>query len=186
MHNHVWRGVSSTCKSTLSGCWEPLPPVTRKPQGGPPVSSTTLPPVVNSRPPVNSTTLPPDILMLDCLLLSFFNVGDHHRPEIRITMLWIIGRSNLKSKYGRPEPKSLLFFGGEYLSSGMQTKKVPWNFVEKSQGGRSCFGRNSVQGRKLKLLSFLPRIPGRIWTMQGILRRQQKINYKFYFETDLE
>ena len=164
-------------KSTLSGCWEPLPPVTRKPQGGPPVNSTTLPPV-NSR--------PPDILMLDCLLLSFFNVGGHHHPEKRIRMMWIIGRSNLKSKYGRPEPKSLLFFGGEYLSSGMQTKKVPWNFVEKSQGGQSCFGRNSVQGRKLKLLSFLPRIPGRVWTVLRILRRQQKIENNFYFETDLE
>ena len=32
------------CESTLSGCWEPLPPVTLNPQGGPPVNSTTRPP----------------------------------------------------------------------------------------------------------------------------------------------
>ena len=32
------------CESTLSGCWEPLPPVTLNPHGGPPVNSTTRPP----------------------------------------------------------------------------------------------------------------------------------------------
>ena len=37
----------------------------------------------------------------------------------------------------------------------MQTKKVPRNFVEKSQGVRSRFGRNFVQGRKLKLFLLL-------------------------------
>ena len=164
MHNHVWRGVSSTCKSTLSGCWEPLPPVTRKPQGGPPVNSTTLPPV-NSRPPVSSTTLPPvnsrppDILMLDCLLLSFFNVGSHHRPEMGHDVVDILVSPTRKVNMVNPNPSH--YFLRWILEQLNADKESSTKLCGKVTRGSKSFWAQFCTREKIETFSSsLPRIPG--------------------------
>ena len=95
------------CESTLSGCWEPLPPVTLNPHGGP---------------PVNSTTRPPDILLENHILILTMVGG------------WSVKGWQEKFHKSHKGGKNVAFFGailanwGNFLSSIKIPR--PWQVMQ--------------------------------------------------------